>query len=469
MIPFLVAAAALLWAMPAAAQNVPSTMHYVGNLSDDGQAVDKTVSMTFELYDAKTGGSVVWSETKMTVDVNGGKFAAELGNQNPLDEVFDGNQYWLQVTVDGEAMTPRTPAGMSPYAARAGTVGQVDYDNSNSGLGAQTQQAAIDELKAKIDSLESQLQNKADQSALADKADKSTLQNDYAKKSQLSNYVTKTSAQSTYATQSDLSNKADKSSLNDYLTKNQAMMTYATQSQLSNYYTKSTADSTFATQSSLSNYYTKTTADSTFASKSSLSNYYTKSTADSTFAQKNKVSSIDTRVSDLEQKTQDMSRKLVDGQYSVVFDDVNVHIRNGQGTSSNTDQDGNLIIGYNENPGTQSGSHNLVIGDGHTFSSYGGIVAGEDHEITAKYASVVGGLDNHATAAHATVAGGTDNIASGKKACVVGGDDNEASASESSVFGGYFNDADGDTSVTTGGSFNTSSSTYEWCGAGTCR
>ncbi len=50
---------------------------------------------------------------------------------------------------------------------------------------------------------------------------------------------------------------------------------------------------------------------------------------------------------------------------------------------------GNIIIGYNEGTSEErTGSHNLVIGTDHSFSSYGGIVAGTDNEIAAPSASL---------------------------------------------------------------------------------
>ena len=42
------------------------------------------------------------------------------------------------------------------------------------------------------------------------------------------------------------------------------------------------------------------------------------------------------------------------------------------GGDGNDQRTGNLIIGYNESPGTQTGSRNLVIGQGQSFTSYGG-------------------------------------------------------------------------------------------------
>ena len=66
----------------------------------------------------------------------------------------------------------------------------------------------------------------------------------------------------------------------------------------------------------------------------------------------------------------------------VMFHDANIHVQDGSGdTAGAINGLGNLLIGYNENgagfiPGERDGSHNLLVGEGHRYSSYGGFVAG---------------------------------------------------------------------------------------------
>src|SRR5205823_3933580 len=70
----------------------------------------------------------------------------------------------------------------------------------------------------------------------------------------------------------------------------------------------------------------------------------------------------------------------------VIFHDANVHVRNGNAeTYSNANGLGNLVVGYNANTdaanhvlpaGHRVGSHNLIVGDGHSYLSSGGFVAG---------------------------------------------------------------------------------------------
>ena len=63
---------------------------------------------------------------------------------------------------------------------------------------------------------------------------------------------------------------------------------------------------------------------------------------------------------------------------------ANVQIVSGTGFT-NDDGDltglGNLIIGYNDSDGTEdrTGSHNLIVGDGHDWTSYGSTVLGKEN------------------------------------------------------------------------------------------
>jgi hypothetical protein len=120
----------------------------------------------------------------------------------------------------------------------------------------------------------------------------------------------------------------------------------------------------------------------------------------------------------------------------------NVHIRNGQNATTVKNGTGNLIIGYNEGTHDRSGSHNLVIGPEHTYSSTGGLVAGYGNTLSGVSASVTGGTGNTASQAYASVSGGLGNTAAGRAASVSGGAYNTASGPNTSVSGGEWNAAD---------------------------
>jgi hypothetical protein len=195
---------------------------------------------------------------------------------------------------------------------------------------------------------------------------------------------------------------------------------------------------------------------------------------------------LQNQVNPLVEKLSHFTIESIDGYYSVVLTAANFHLRNGLGATNGnpghpdavdpgqtaTNGLGNLIIGYDEflfRPQNHSGSHSLVVGAGHTYSSFGGLVAGSSHWVTAPYASVSGGLNNTATGAYASVSGGYLNTASGWAASVTGGEgnyargiaasvtgglDNGANGRLTSISGGYSNHATGESASVSGGSAN---------------
>jgi hypothetical protein len=152
------------------------------------------------------------------------------------------------------------------------------------------------------------------------------------------------------------------------------------------------------------------------------------------------------------------------------FTGCNLHVRDGTGdTDGPTNGLGNLIIGYNEAfvPGARrTGSHNLVIGPEHSYTSYGGFVAGFYNTVSAPHASVAGGAFNTAAMNRATIGGGERNKASGLAATVSGGADNHASGEFATVSGGYRNAAGASYASVAGGAMNNASAHAASVGGG---
>jgi hypothetical protein len=107
----------------------------------------------------------------------------------------------------------------------------------------------------------------------------------------------------------------------------------------------------------------------------------------------------------------------------VIFSGVNVHVQSGAGTTDEIDPVtgviraggltglGNFIVGYNERQVTEArkGSHNLVVGSFHTFTSTGGAVFGRSNWILGQNATVLGGVDNRSRAFASSILGGNGN------------------------------------------------------------
>ncbi|MBT3432589.1 MAG: hypothetical protein HN435_01620, partial [Nitrospinaceae bacterium] len=67
----------------------------------------------------------------------------------------------------------------------------------------------------------------------------------------------------------------------------------------------------------------------------------------------------------------------VDANDNIFITGANLHVRDGSSdTGGAINGLGNLIVGYDENSSNiKTGSHNIVVGPYHTYSSYGGLVA----------------------------------------------------------------------------------------------
>lgn len=414
-----------------AAAAVPATMTYHGALTDSaGKPVNTTVEASFQIFDAETGGIKAWNESMSTVDVNNGSFSVQLGAATPLTDVFDGRAYWLEVSINGETLSPRTPIESVPYALRANSAdnatklegktsaeiiasaqsggaasaSDIAYNNAASGLTATNIQAALDELaalRARVAALETASGNHATTIAA----------NTIKINTNTANIATNAGKIATNTT--NITTNTNKIATN----------------------TTNIATNTGKIATNTTNIATNTG-----------------------------------KVGALETLTQNMKREVINGKQAVTFTGVNVHVRSGTGTTAGTINGlGNLIVGYDEARTTdsdKSGSHNLVVGSQHNYTSYGGAVIGYDNQITAEYASVSGGKNNTASGNYSSVSGGGSNTASGNNSSVSGGSSNKALDAHSSVSGGSGNTASAAASTISGGVNNKASGIWSTVSGG---
>jgi len=155
----------------------------------------------------------------------------------------------------------------------------------------------------------------------------------------------------------------------------------------------------------------------------------------SAFADASYVAALEARIEALEV----LLAGVIRNGNNIVYNGVNVHIVNGTGTTDGAANElGNLIVGYNELRGTgddRTGSHNIVVGKEHNYSSYGGLVVGSTNTISGDYASVSGGRTNTANSDYSSVSGGYGNTASGWDSSVSGGSSNTAGGDYDTVLG----------------------------------
>lgn len=153
---------------------------------------------------------------------------------------------------------------------------------------------------------------------------------------------------------------------------------------------------------------------------------------------------------------------------NALFDQGDVQVVNGDGSTSALNACGNVVVGHNEDTSGSadgSGSHNVVAGADHVCSSHssialglgnsligqGSFTAGEANTILGDHASVSGGESNSAIGDCASVTAGKQNEASGEHSSVTAGRVNKAIGQLASVSGGCSNEASGCSSSVSGG------------------
>jgi hypothetical protein len=157
----------------------------------------------------------------------------------------------------------------------------------------------------------------------------------------------------------------------------------------------------------------------------------------------------------------------IDKKPTIQFSGANVQVVSGAAKESEINGLGNLVVGRDEEPGTQTGSNNLLVGTfKQSFTSYGGLLAGARNTVSGADASASGGEHNVASGAGAAVGGGEYGTASGVRASVAGGYDNVASSEGAAVSGGQVNKASGLGATVSGGLYNEASGTTSWVSGG---
>ncbi len=85
---------------------VPGTINYQGRLERDNSPVTGTVHLYFRIYDAPTGGNLLWQNpAEITVPAVQGMFTALL--EPPVGVFASGSPKYLEVEVESEPLSPR--------------------------------------------------------------------------------------------------------------------------------------------------------------------------------------------------------------------------------------------------------------------------------------------------------------------------------------------------------------------------
>lgn len=137
-----------------AAASPSNILSYQGRLLNSNRVPvsDTSATVIFELYTASSGGSCVWSNssascataTGRTVTLTDGLFSENLGDTaaSPAyaaiaDTVFGDNaSIYLQITVNGEALTPRKLITAAPYSLNSQLLDGLNQDGDGSTFAA---------------------------------------------------------------------------------------------------------------------------------------------------------------------------------------------------------------------------------------------------------------------------------------------------------------------------------------------
>jgi len=122
------------------------TISTQGVLRDsDGHSVeDGEYTMSFSIYDALDGGTLLWGPASQTVLVGNGIYNVVLGEDTPITSFnTDGGNY-LEISVESELMTPRLRLNVTPYElANLSGLSNVFPGSGNTGIGTTTPLAKL--------------------------------------------------------------------------------------------------------------------------------------------------------------------------------------------------------------------------------------------------------------------------------------------------------------------------------------
>lgn len=94
----------------------PSFSHQGRLLDDSGNPVpDGNYEVRYNIFQTASGGTAVYTDTQ-TINVENGLFTTSLGLTENITPTIFARPTWLEVTIDGETLTPRQRLLGSPYA-----------------------------------------------------------------------------------------------------------------------------------------------------------------------------------------------------------------------------------------------------------------------------------------------------------------------------------------------------------------
>lgn len=112
--------------MSAGAQ-APEMFRYQGRVVDGANLVNATLPMSFKLYDAQSAGSLLYEDSSSVLVVDG-LYATYIGDNTVSGSLVDALTHpavYLELTIDGETLSPREQIVSVPYAMNATPSGTI--------------------------------------------------------------------------------------------------------------------------------------------------------------------------------------------------------------------------------------------------------------------------------------------------------------------------------------------------------
>ncbi len=111
------------------AQGVTQPFTYQGYLRQGGAPLNNpSQSMRFRIFDALTGGTMLWDSGALTVNVANGLFTVQL---NPPASIWTGADRFLEIQVGATTLSPRVRIGATPYANTATLLNMFQSGHNN--------------------------------------------------------------------------------------------------------------------------------------------------------------------------------------------------------------------------------------------------------------------------------------------------------------------------------------------------
>jgi hypothetical protein len=124
---------------------MPDLVHYQGRLTDSqaNPLSDNDYLVVFALYTDSLAGNRLWQE-EATIHTQSGLFSHTLGSgvSLPPGLFAENDALFLELTVEGEAISPRTRLVSQPYALAAGAL-SVDWDPGSPAMRTTTDGQAL--------------------------------------------------------------------------------------------------------------------------------------------------------------------------------------------------------------------------------------------------------------------------------------------------------------------------------------